>query len=97
MLYNPTPDSLYHPPASRIDPSGYGRVAIVTGCASGIGLAVTQILLSRQFSVCGLDIADFDYKLLRVEDHGRFHFHRGDLTQRGTPEEGVRIARGSFG
>ncbi|KAK3989490.1 hypothetical protein QBC44DRAFT_327451 [Cladorrhinum sp. PSN332] len=97
MLYTPTPDSLYHPPSTHIDPLGYGKVAIVTGCASGIGLAVTQLLLSHQFSVCGLDISEFDYNLLRVEDHGRFHFHRGDLTQPGVPEDGVRIARQSFG
>ncbi|KAK4193588.1 hypothetical protein QBC35DRAFT_961 [Podospora australis] len=97
MLYTPTKDSLYHPPASHIDPLGYGKVAIVTGCASGIGLAVTQLLLSHQFSVCGLDLAEFDYNLVRVEDHGRFHFHRGDLSVTGVPEDGVRIALSSFG
>ncbi|KAK4221247.1 hypothetical protein QBC38DRAFT_492461 [Podospora fimiseda] len=97
MLYTPTPDSLYHPPSTHIDPLGYGKVAIVTGCASGIGLSVTQLLLSHQFSVCGLDISEFDYNLLRVEDHGRFHFHRGDLTEPGVPEDGVRISRQSFG
>ncbi|KAK4167611.1 hypothetical protein QBC43DRAFT_311088 [Cladorrhinum sp. PSN259] len=97
MLYTPTQDSLYHPPASHIDPLGFGKVAIVTGCSSGIGLSVTQLLLSHQFSVCGLDISPFDYDLLRVEDHGRFHFHRGDLTEPNVPEEGVRIALQSFG
>ncbi|KAK3898772.1 hypothetical protein C8A05DRAFT_37636 [Staphylotrichum tortipilum] len=84
---------------SKIDPLGYGRVAIVTGCASGIGLAVTQLLLAHQFRVCGLDAAAFfDYALLQAEaDHGRFHFHCGDLGREGVCEEGVRICRAVFG
>lgn len=92
MLYTPTPDTLYHPPPHHIDPLGYSRLAIITGCSSGIGLATTQLFLSHQFQVVGLDIAPFDYDLLRVEDHGRFHFHLGDLTLPGQIEEGVRIA-----
>ncbi|KAK0748866.1 hypothetical protein B0T21DRAFT_279199 [Apiosordaria backusii] len=92
MLYTPTPDTLYHPPPSHIDPLGYSRLALITGCSSGIGLATTQLFLAHQFTVVGLDIAPFDYNLLRVEDHGRFHFHRGDLTQPGEIDEGVRIA-----
>ncbi|KAK0670615.1 putative reductase [Cercophora samala] len=92
MLYTPTPDTLYHPPPHHIDPLGYSRLAIITGCSSGIGLATTQLFLSHQFQVVGLDISPFDYNLLRVEDHGRFHFHLGDLTQPGQIEEGVRIA-----
>ncbi|KAK3357208.1 hypothetical protein B0T25DRAFT_566515 [Lasiosphaeria hispida] len=96
MLYNPTPDALFAP-AAAVDPLGFGKVAIVTGCASGIGLAVTQQLLAHQFSVCGLDIADFDYDLVRVTDHGRFHFHKGDLAAAGGCEEGVRICVATFG
>jgi len=46
MLYTAHADSLYHPP-SQVDPLGFGKVAVVTGCASGIGLAVTQLLLSH--------------------------------------------------
>ncbi|KAK4176229.1 putative reductase [Triangularia setosa] len=92
MLYTPTPDTLYHPPPHHIDPLGYSRVAIITGCSSGIGLATTQLFLAHQFQVVGLDVSPFNYNLLRVEDHGRFHFHQGDLTQPGQIEEGVRIA-----
>ncbi|EPE03287.1 short-chain dehydrogenase reductase sdr [Ophiostoma piceae UAMH 11346] len=79
MLYNTLLDQLYEPRSTTIDPLGYGRVAIVTGCASGIGLACTQLLLSHQFWVCGIDRTQFDYNLLRVADHSRFHFHRADL------------------
>lgn len=96
MLYTTTPDHLFTP-TSAVDPTGFAKVAIVTGCASGIGLAVTQLLLAHQFSVCGLDISDFDYNLLREADHGRFHFHRGDLTLPGGCDDGVRICRAAFG
>ncbi|KAK4200552.1 putative reductase [Triangularia verruculosa] len=92
MLYTPTPDTLYHPPPHHVDPLGYSRLAIITGCSSGIGLATTQLFLAHQFQVVGLDISPFDYNLLRVEDHGRFHFHLGDLTQPGQIEQGIQIA-----
>lgn len=92
MLYNTTPDQLYEPRSSVVDPVGYGKVALVTGCASGIGLACTQLLLEHQFSVCGVDRSPFDYHLLRVADHGRFHFHLADLArEQGACDEVVRI------
>lgn len=97
MLYNTTPDALFAPSSTNIDPLGFGKVAIVTGCSSGIGLAVTQLLLAHQFQVCGLDVAPFDYHLLREADHGRFHFHRGDLTLPRGCEEGVTICAAGFG
>ena len=59
MLYShqnqDTSDSASHPPA-QVDPTGFGKVALVTGCVSGIGLATTQSLLAHQFCVCGLDL-----------------------------------------
>lgn len=97
MLYNTSPDTLFIPQSTNIDPTGFGKVAIVTGCSSGIGLAVAQLLLAHQFQVCGLDVADFDYHLLREADHGRFHFHKGDLSSPGVCEEGVRICVAGFG
>lgn len=96
MLYTPHPDTLFTP-STAVDPLGFGKTAIVTGCSSGIGLAVTQLLLAHQFQVCGLDVAEFDYNLLREADHGRFHFHRGDLSAGEGCEEGVRICRVGFG
>lgn len=92
MLYNTTPDQLYEPRSTVVNPVGYGKVALVTGCASGIGLACTQLLLEHQFSVCGIDRSAFDYNLLRVSDHGRFHFHQADLAaDPGACDEAVRI------
>ena len=98
MLYTNNPDTPYAPsPTRTIDPLGFGRVAIVTGCASGIGLATTQLLLAHQFQVCGLDAKAFDYALVRAEDQGRFHFHRGDLCEGDAGDEGVRVCVGCFG
>ena len=96
MLYDQSPDALFVPTRS-IDPIGYGKVAIVTGCASGIGLACAQLLLAHQFQVCGLDVQEFDYGLVREADHGRFHFHKTDLTEPEACEHGVRVCLSSFG
>ncbi|OLN81605.1 2-(R)-hydroxypropyl-CoM dehydrogenase 1 [Colletotrichum chlorophyti] len=80
MFFTTSPDALFIPP-STVDPSGFGKVAVVTGCASGVGLACAQLLLAHQYQVCGLDVGAFNYSLLQEADHGRFHFHQGDLTE----------------
>ncbi|KAJ0316752.1 hypothetical protein COL154_004672 [Colletotrichum chrysophilum] len=64
MFFHTSPDALFIPPKT-IDPIGYGKVAVVTGCSSGIGLACTQLLLAHQFQVCGLDAREFNYSLLQ--------------------------------
>jgi NAD(P)-dependent dehydrogenase (short-subunit alcohol dehydrogenase family) len=96
MLYNTSPDAVFVP-ANTIDPLGYGKVAVVTGCASGIGLACTQLLLAHQFQVFGLDRRDFDYGLVQEADHGRFHFHRADLVEEGACEQAILGCVSSFG
>ena len=84
-----------------IDLAGYSKVAIVTGCSSGIGLATTLLFLRHQYQVFGIDIASFDYKVLDRLNGGqfqeKFHFHLGDLTQPGECELGVRICISEFG
>ncbi|GKT53605.1 short-chain dehydrogenase/reductase SDR [Colletotrichum tofieldiae] len=96
MFFNTSPDALFIPPAT-VDPVGFGKVAIVTGCGSGVGLACAQLLLAHQYQVCGLDARAFDYGLIQEADHGRFHFHRADLTGPGACEDGVYAAVASFG
>ncbi|KAF4891021.1 Short chain dehydrogenase andC [Colletotrichum fructicola] len=96
MFFHTSPDALFIPPKT-IDPIGYGKVAVVTGCSSGIGLACTQLLLAHQFQVCGLDAREFNYSLLQECDHGRFHFHRADLTEPRACEDGVYASISSFG
>ncbi|GJC86812.1 short chain dehydrogenase andC [Colletotrichum liriopes] len=96
MFFNTSPDALFIPPAT-VDPVGFGKVAVVTGCGSGVGLACAQLLLAHQYQVCGLDARAFDYGLIQEADHGRFHFHRADLTGPGACEDGVYAAVASFG
>ncbi|EMD88499.1 hypothetical protein COCC4DRAFT_155369 [Bipolaris maydis ATCC 48331] len=51
-----------------------GKVAIVSGCASGIGLATTRLLLSFGAKVFGVDVNNADLI------HSAFTFHRCDIT-----------------
>jgi hypothetical protein len=93
----------YHNPSSplenrrTIDGTGFGKVAIITGCSSGVGLATTQLFLSHQFEVLGVDIKELDYEKIDPRDQERLHFHRGDLTKEGECDEAVRICTRSLG
>jgi NAD(P)-dependent dehydrogenase (short-subunit alcohol dehydrogenase family) len=84
-----------------IDLAGYGKVVIITGCSSGIGLATVLIFLKHQYQVFGIDITAFDYKVLDHLNRGqfqeKFHFHLGDLTQPGECAAAVRICIAEFG
>lgn len=94
--HNSNPISL-SPPPRAVDGAGFGKVAIVTGCASGVGLATTQVFLSHQFEVLGVDVKEMDYAKIEKRDEGRFHFHRGDLMNAGECDEVVRICVAKFG
>lgn len=85
------------PPPRIIDGAGFGKVAIITGCASGVGLATTRVFLSHQYEVLGVDIQDMDYDNIDAKDSGRFHFHRGDLMGAGECDEAIRICVAKFG
>jgi NAD(P)-dependent dehydrogenase (short-subunit alcohol dehydrogenase family) len=84
-------------PPRTIDGTGFGKTAIVTGCASGVGLATAQAFLSHQFQVLGVDIHDIDYSKIQESDQERFHFHRGDLMKDGECDEVVRICVAQYG
>jgi NAD(P)-dependent dehydrogenase (short-subunit alcohol dehydrogenase family) len=93
----------YHNPSSplasrnTIDGRGFGKVAIITGCSSGVGLATTQLFLSHQFEVLGVDMSEIDYEKIDPRDQERLHFHRGDLAKEGECDEVVRICVAKFG
>jgi len=84
-------------PPRRVDGEGFGKVAIITGCSSGVGLATTQLLLSHQYEVLGVDIKDLDFVKIDPRDQERLHFHRGDLSKEGECDEVVRICVQKFG
>lgn len=80
-----------------VDGVGFGKTAIITGCASGIGLATTQLFLSHQYQVFGVDISEIDYAKIEERDQERFHFHRADLLKDGECDEVVRILVAQYG
>ncbi|TVY83244.1 Short chain dehydrogenase andC [Lachnellula suecica] len=84
-------------PPRTIDPAGFGKVAIVTGCASGVGLATTQLFLGHQYEVLGVDMHEMEYSKIDERDQGRFHFHKGNLTEQGECDEVVRICVAKYG
>ncbi|RDL39455.1 NAD(P)-binding protein [Venustampulla echinocandica] len=84
-------------PARTVDGAGYGKVAIITGCASGVGLATTNLFLSHQYEVLGVDVHDIDYSKVNQECQESFHFHRGDLMEEDECNEVVRICVGKYG
>ena len=80
-----------------IDAAGFGKVAIITGCASGIGLATTNLFLSHQYQVVGIDLNPIDYANIENEVQEGFHFHQGNLAEEGQCEEIVRICVAKYG
>jgi len=81
----------------HVDGAGFGKVAIITGCASGVGLATTQLFLSHQYQVFGVDISEMDYAKIDTRDQERFHFHRADLLKEGQCDEVVRGCVAQYG
>ncbi|KAF1835197.1 NAD(P)-binding protein [Decorospora gaudefroyi] len=63
------------------------KVAIITGCSSGIGLATTRLFLERGASVFGIDIGAQPQKL--AEDFSTFTFYQTNLTESQAAEHAV--------
>lgn len=58
-----------------------GKLVVVTGCASGIGLATTRLYLEAGATVFGLDISAFPSPSpFSLNLHQTFHFLQVDLT-----------------
>lgn len=67
-----------------------GKVAIVTGCASGIGLTATRLYLEAGAVVFGIDISPFpDPSPIPGAISTKFHFHRANLMAPGACDESV--------
>lgn len=63
------------------------KVAIVTGCSSGIGLATTRLFLERGASVFGIDVGAQPQKL--AEEFSTFAFYQANLTDSQAAEHAV--------
>lgn len=70
------------------------KVAIVTGCSSGIGLATTRLFLERGASVFGIDLGARPQKL--AEDFSTFTFYQTDLTATQAAEHAVAKCVGKY-
>lgn len=51
-----------------VDAKGSNKVAIITGCASGMGLETTRLFLNHQYNVLGVDVSEMDHTLLGEEN-----------------------------
>ncbi len=74
------------------------RVALVTGAASGIGLAIARHLADRGAHVVGVDVSEGVRDAVAGLAGGRHHAIVADLTDRGSPaavvDEAVAVAGG---
>lgn len=72
-----------------------GKVAIITGASSGIGLKSAQALLAANCSVLGIDISPRPAAL--SADNPHFRFHQCNLADAVAPAEVVKTCHAAFG
>lgn len=73
------------------------QVIIVTGGASGIGGAITNVLIERGASVIAVDINDEAGKNIEEKNPGKVVFLNGDVSKKATAEKAVELAISKFG
>lgn len=82
-------------------PVAHKRVAVLTGCSSGIGLQTALLLLKQEYKVFGLDINQFDTKILEELEGGKylehFIFHQANLLEEGACDKAVAACLEKFG
>ena len=81
------------PPANAAVPEP-GRVCLVTGAASGVGLATTRLLLGRGDRVIGVDLAGPPGSLAPGD---RLAWVTGDVSAEPTWAEALRVSGQAFG
>jgi NAD(P)-dependent dehydrogenase (short-subunit alcohol dehydrogenase family) len=75
-----------------------GKTAIVTGAASGIGLAIVlKYVEADARGVVAVDVAEEPEALRRLSASGRVRYVRGDVGKEETAREFTRVAIDSFG
>lgn len=71
------------------------KVAVITGCSSGIGLATARLFLERKALVFGIDVGGIPQKL--ADEHETFTFHQANLTGSGAVDEAVSRCHQQYG
>ncbi|KAJ4595263.1 hypothetical protein HRR80_004278 [Exophiala dermatitidis] len=74
-----------------------GKLVIITGAASGIGLATAQLLLSEGASVFGIDRAPLPKAKILSSAAARFKFYQADLTAPNVISEALDNCQSQFG
>jgi NAD(P)-dependent dehydrogenase (short-subunit alcohol dehydrogenase family) len=73
-----------------------GKVVIITGCSSGIGLATTLLFLSRKARIFGIDISPSKEELDTTLSES-FTFHETDLAKSNACDEAVSACIAKYG
>lgn len=74
-----------------------GKVAVVTGGASGIGAAITRVFAQRGARVVVVDTDERSGRELGDELGAQVRFLAGDVSERATADRAVELAAAEFG
>ncbi|HQT55559.1 SDR family NAD(P)-dependent oxidoreductase [Phenylobacterium sp.] len=74
-----------------------GKVAVITGAASGIGLGTVELFVSEGASVVAADIQDEKGAMLEKRFPGKVAYAHCDVTQEAEIEAALKLAKSEFG
>ncbi|WP_310538663.1 glucose 1-dehydrogenase [Phenylobacterium sp.] len=74
-----------------------GKVAVITGAASGIGLGTVELFVSEGASVVAADIQDEKGAMLEKRFPGKVAYAHCDVTQEAEIEAALKLAKSQFG
>jgi len=74
-----------------------GKVAVITGAASGIGLGAAELFVAEGAKVVAADIQDDKGRLLEHRFPGRLRYIHCDVTQEGEIVQALGLAESQFG
>jgi len=79
--------------AGRLD----GKVAVITGAASGIGLGTVELFVAEGARVVAADIQDEKGAMLAKRFPGKVAYAHCDVTDEGEIEAALKLAKSEFG
>lgn len=74
-----------------------GKVAVITGAASGIGLGTVELFVSEGASVIAADIQDEKGAMLEKRFPGKVAYAHCDVTSEAEIEAAMKLAKSQFG